>query len=85
MFLFHLRKDQNVVQVHYYNPLSYEGSKDVVWKVVELLVIPKNIMRGSKRPQLVQEAAFHSFPGLMCTLLEPQQTSSFVKYQTPQS
>ena len=30
MFLFHFHKDQNVVQVHYYNPFSYEGSEDVI-------------------------------------------------------
>ena len=52
----------------------------MVWKVVGLLVIPKNITRGSKRLQLVQKAAFHSSPDLMCTLLKPQRTSSFVKY-----
>jgi len=31
MFLFYLYKDQNVVQVHYYNPFNYEGSKDVIY------------------------------------------------------
>ena len=30
MFLFHPHKDQNVVQVHYYNSFGYKGSKDVV-------------------------------------------------------
>jgi len=30
MFLFHSHKNQNVVQVHYYNPFGYEGSEDVV-------------------------------------------------------
>ena len=30
MFLFHLHKDQNVIQVYYYDLFSYEGSKDVV-------------------------------------------------------
>ena len=35
MFLFCLRKDQNVVQVHYYNPFSYEGSEDVVHHSLE--------------------------------------------------
>ena len=30
MFLFHLCKDQNVIQVHYHDPFSYEGSEDVV-------------------------------------------------------
>ena len=57
----------------------------MVWKVVGLLVIPKNIMRGSKRPQLVQKAAFHLSPGLMHILLKPQRMSSFVKYLAPQS
>ena len=57
----------------------------MVWKVAELLVIPKNIMRGSKRPRLVQKAAFHLSPGLMYTLLKPQQMLSFVKYLALQS
>ena len=30
MFLFYLCKDQNVVQVHYYNSFGYEGSEDVI-------------------------------------------------------
>ena len=50
-----------------------------------LLVIPKNIIRSSKRPQLVQKAVFHSSLGLMYTLLKLQQTSSFVKYWAPWS
>jgi len=35
IFLFRLHKDQNVVQVHYYNPFSYEGSEDVVHHSLE--------------------------------------------------
>ena len=35
MFLFHLCKDQNVVQVHYYDPFGYEGSEDVVHHSLE--------------------------------------------------
>ena len=57
----------------------------IVWKVAGLLVILKNIMRGSKRPQLVQKAAFHSSLGLMHMLLKPQWMSSFVKYLAPWS
>ena len=57
----------------------------MIWKVAGLLVILKNITRGSKRPRLVQKAAFHSSPGLICTLLKPQQTLSFVKYLALQS
>ena len=30
MFLFHPRKDQNVIQVHYYDPFGYEGSENVI-------------------------------------------------------
>jgi len=35
VFLFRLRKDQNVVQVHYYNPFSYESSEDVIHHSLE--------------------------------------------------
>jgi len=35
VFLFCLHKDQNVVQVHYYNPFGYEGSEDVVHHSLE--------------------------------------------------
>jgi len=30
MLLLHLRKDQNIVQVHYYDPFSYESPEDVI-------------------------------------------------------
>jgi len=35
MLLFYLCKDQNVVQVHYYNPFGYEGSEDIVHHSLE--------------------------------------------------
>jgi len=35
VFLFYLHKDQNVVQVHYYNPFGYEGSEDVIYHSLE--------------------------------------------------
>jgi len=35
MFLFCLCKDQNVVQVHHYNPFGYESSEDVVHHSLE--------------------------------------------------
>jgi len=35
MLLFCLRKDQDVVQVHYDNPFHYDGSKDVVYYSLE--------------------------------------------------
>jgi hypothetical protein len=41
-------------------------------------VRPKYITRGSKRPWLVWDAAFHSSPSWICTLLYPQCTLSLV-------
>ena len=35
MFLFCPRKDQNVVQVHYYDPFSYESSENVIHHSLE--------------------------------------------------
>ena len=35
VFLFCPRKDQNIVQVHYYNPFSYESSENVVHHSLE--------------------------------------------------
>ena len=35
MLLFCLRKDQNVVQVHYDNPFCYDGPEDVVHHSLE--------------------------------------------------
>jgi len=35
MFLFCLRKDQNVVQVHYHDPFGYEGSENVIHHSLE--------------------------------------------------
>ena len=57
----------------------------VVQKVARLLVIPKNITRGSKSPWLVQKVAFYLSLGLIHMLLKPQQMSSFKKYLAPLS
>jgi len=35
MLLFCLRKDQNIVQVHYDNPFCYNGSKDIIHHSLE--------------------------------------------------
>jgi len=35
MFLFYFCKDQNVIQVHHYDPFGYEGSEDVVYYSLE--------------------------------------------------
>ena len=57
----------------------------IVWEVAILLVMPKNITRGLKRPLLLQKAAFHSSMGLIQTSLNSQQISSFVKHLALQS
>src|SRR5882724_7737887 len=59
---------------------SLKRSLIIIWKVVELLVKPKNITRGSKRPQFILKAAFYSSPSLIHTLLYPQWTTNFMKY-----
>jgi len=35
VFFFCLCKDQNIIQVYYYDPLSYEGSEDIVYYSME--------------------------------------------------
>ena len=55
----------------------------IVWNVAGELVSPKNITRGSNNPLLVRNAAFHSSPSLIRTLLYPHCTSSLVKYLAP--
>jgi len=57
----------------------------MVWKVAGLLVIPKNITKGSNIPRLVRKATFYLSLGLIQTLLKLQWTSSLVKYLAPQS
>src|SRR5882724_9933850 len=51
---------------------SLKMSFIIVWNVAGLFVRLKNMTRGSKRPQFVQKAAFHSSPSLIQTLLYPQ-------------
>ena len=83
MFFKGLSEDKDVIHEHTTTPSSMSSLKMlfiIVWKVAGLFVRPKNMTRGSYRPQLVQKAAFHSSPSFMRTLLYPQQTSSFEKY-----
>src|SRR5258708_3749515 len=58
---------------------SWRISFIIVWNIVGELHSPKNMTVGSNSPQLVQNAAFHSSPSLICTLLNPQWRSSMVK------
>src|SRR5229473_2673968 len=51
----------------------------IIWKVAGELVSPKNMTVGSKSPSGVRNAAFHSSPSLMRTLLYPQHISNLVK------
>jgi hypothetical protein len=55
----------------------------MVWKVAGELVKLKNITRGSNSPLLVMNAAFHSSPCLILTLLYPQRMSNFEKSAAP--
>jgi len=60
MLFFCLCKNQNVVQKYTTTvPFAMMVLKMlfiIIWKIVGLLVIPKNITRGLKKPQLVQKA-----------------------------
>ena len=51
----------------------------MAWKVGGELVIPKNMTSGSNSPLGVMNAAFHSSPSLIRTLLYPERRSSLVK------
>src|SRR5260221_1164648 len=55
----------------------------IIWNVAGELHNLKNMTVGSNRPQLVWNAAFHSSPSLICTLLNPQWRSSTVKNSAP--
>src|SRR5258707_15796220 len=51
----------------------------IVWNVTGELHSPKNMMVGLNSPWLVWNAAFHSSPSLICTLLNPHRRSRTVK------
>jgi len=64
---------------------SSKISSIMVWNVTGLLHSPKNITSSSKSPRFVQNAAFHSSPSFIWTLLNPHRTSCLVKYLAPLS
>jgi len=64
---------------------SLKMSSIMVWNVAGLLHSPKNMTNSSKSPRFVQNAAFHSSPSFIWTLLNPHQTSCLVKYLAPLS
>jgi len=52
----------------------------IVWNIVELLAMLKNITKYLKSWHFVQNVAFYSLSALICILLKLQQTSSLVKH-----
>ena len=52
----------------------------MVWKVAGELHSLKNMMSGSKSPQFMEKAAFHSSPSFSRTLLKPQWRSKVVNH-----
>src|SRR5258708_31736729 len=56
----------------------------IIWKVAGELHSPKNMMSGSKSPQFMERATFHSFPSFCQTLLEtPWRHKGVNHYQSP--
>ncbi len=55
----------------------------IIWKVAGELVRLKNMTVGLNSPFGVRKVAFHSSPSLICILLYPQQTLTFVKRVQP--
>ena len=53
----------------------------MLWKVTGTLEKPKYMTVASKRPYLVINAVFYSFPSLMQTLLYPYLKSILVKIE----
>src|SRR5260221_8512556 len=57
----------------------------IIWKVAGKLHSPKNMMSGSKSPQFMERATFHSLPSFSQTLLKPQWRSKVVNHSTSRS
>src|SRR5258708_38921044 len=55
----------------------------IIWKVAGALVNPKNMTVGLKSPSGVRNAAFHSSPSLIHTLLYPHRILNLVKRVQP--
>ena len=65
--------------------MSRKRSFIMFWNVAGALHRPKNMTVGSNNPLGVINAAFHSSPSLMRTLLYPARTSSLVNIVAPYS
>ena len=73
MLLFRLCKDQNVVQVHYNNPLRYNGSEDVVHHSLEggrAVGHPKKHYEGFEEATVGVESCFPFISGLDAYIIE---------------
>src|SRR6266567_8394098 len=55
----------------------------IIWNVAGELVRPKNITVGLNSPSGIRNAAFHSSPSLMRTLLYPHLTLNLVNSMHP--
>jgi len=80
MFLFYLCKDQNIIQVHHYNPFGYEGSEDVVHYSLEdggTIGHSKEHYERLKKATVGMEGRFLFISGLDMYVIE---TSSDIKF-----
>jgi hypothetical protein len=74
----------SIYTVSHFSVMSSANMKFImVWKVAGELVSPKNITVSSNRPSLVMNAAFHSSPSLIITLLYPQRMLNLVYREHP--
>jgi len=81
MLLFHLCKDQNVVQ-HYDNPFRYNGSEDVVHHSLEggrAVGHPEKHYEGFKEATVGVEGCFPFISGLDAYLIETPADIQFCK------
>ena len=73
MLLFRLCKDQNVIQVHYDNPLRYDGSEDVVHYSLEgggAVGHPEKHYEGFEEATVGAEGCFPFISGLDAYIIE---------------
>ena len=73
MLLFHLCKDQNVVQVHYNNLFCYDGSEDVVHHSLEsggAVSHPEKHYEGFKETTVGVKGCFPFISGLDVYIIE---------------
>jgi len=74
VFLFHPRKDQNVVQVYHYDPFGYESSEDVVHYSLEgggTVGHSKEHHEGFKEAAIGTEGHLPFISGLDVHIVEP--------------